>query len=313
VLGGVGLWLSLRDIPLATLRQALASADLGWSAAALAATLLAVAAVVARWRLLLRPATVERSVLVRATLVGQMLNILLPFRLGEVARIYGVTRHSTLGLARVTTSLAIEKALDLAIFGITSAALVLTALVPRDTIRQGRWLVLPAVMAIALGVAALAVRARLGSRLSEWLGAQGGSMAQRLARLIADVSSGLDAWRSAGHAAAALVWTVATFGLAALANQWLLRAFAIDAPASTGLALLVVLQAGSVPPSLPGRLGIYNYLTVLTLGLYGVDRTQAATYSIALYVIAYAPKLLLGALVAADPGWRPSWTRTTND
>ena len=48
-------------------------------------------------------------------------------------------------------------------------------------------------------------------------------------------------------------------------------------------------------------------LTVLTLGLYGISRPQAATYSIALYVIAYVPKLVLGAiLAAADPTWRPS-------
>jgi glycosyltransferase 2 family protein len=310
VLGGAGLWLSLRGIPLGDLRASLASADLWWSLAALTATLAALAAVVARWRLLLRPASVGGSLLMRATLVGQMLNVLLPFRLGEVARVYGVTRHSTLGLARVTTSLAIEKALDLAIFAVASAALVATALVPRDAIRAERWLVLPVVVAVAFGLAVMAVRARIGSRLSEWLGARG-PLARRIGGVIGDVANGLDAWRSAGHAGSALAWTVLIFALAAAANQWLLHAFAIDAPATTGVALLVVLQAGSVPPSLPGRLGIYNYLTVLTLGLYGVNRTQAATYSIALYLIAYAPKLVLGALVAADPSWRPSWSGTS--
>jgi hypothetical protein len=124
--------------------------------------------------------------------------------------------------------------------------------------------------------------------------------------VVTDVSNGLDAWRSAGHAGSVLAWTILIFVLAAAGNQLMLRALELQLPISAGFAILVVLQAGSVPPSLPGRLGIYNYLTVLTLGLYGIDRAEAATYSIALYIVAYVPKVILGALVTADPSWRPS-------
>lgn len=309
-LGGIGLWLSLRNIPAGAMTAALLSAHPLWFLMALAATLLAVAAVVLRWRLLLLPSTLPVSVLARATLLGQMLNIVLPFRLGEVARVQAVAGHSSAGIARVTASLAMEKALDLAAFGIASASLVASALVPEDAIRERRWL-LPLIAVIAVcGLAALAVRGRLGPRLSVWLAARDGRMAQRLARVVTELSDGLDAWRSAGHAMSVLAWTVVVFVLAAAGNQLLLRAFHFSVPLSAGFALLVVLQAGSVPPSLPGRLGIYNYLTVLTLGLYGVNRAQAATYSIALYLTAYVPKLVLGAIVAADPAWRPlrSWT-----
>ena len=75
VLGAAGLWLSLRDIPTGTLRAALLSARLAWVSAALAVSLIAVLGVVLRWRVLLQPAPVSSSVLGRATLVGQMLNI----------------------------------------------------------------------------------------------------------------------------------------------------------------------------------------------------------------------------------------------
>jgi glycosyltransferase 2 family protein len=310
LLGGIGLWLSLRNIPAGAISAALVSAQPVWFLAALTATLIALTAVVLRWKLLLLPSTVPASVLARATLVGQMLNIVLPFRLGEVARVYAVAGHSDTGVARITASLAIEKALDLAAFGIASAALVTTALVPKDTIREARWLV-PLVVVVTLsGLAALMVRWRIGPRLAALVAQRDSRIARWLARVITEVSDGLDAWRSAGHATSVLTWTVMIFLLAAAGNQLLLRAFHFNLPLSTGVALLVVLQAGSVPPSLPGRLGIYNYLTVLTLGLYGVGRAQAATYSIALYLTAYVPKLLLGALIAADPSWRPwrSWT-----
>jgi hypothetical protein len=70
------------------------------------------------------------------------------------------------------------------------------------------------------------------------------------------------------------------------------------------LLLLVVLQVGTVPPSLPGRLGVFNYLTVLTLGIYGVERGPAAAYSLGLYIVAYLPKVLIGAACLARRDWR---------
>jgi uncharacterized membrane protein YbhN (UPF0104 family) len=312
VLGVAGLWLSLRDIPPSTLRAALWSARSGWALAALAVSLLAVAGVVIRWRVLLQPTAVPTSVLGRATLVGQMLNIVLPFRLGEVARVYTAMGHSSLGVARLTASLAIEKALDLAIFGVTAAVLVTGALLPASALARGRWLILPLTTLIALVALWLAVRWRLLPRVAAWVEPRGGRLGGWTARVVADVSSGLEAWRSAGHAGVVLTWTILVFVLAAAGNQLMFRAFDIHLPISAGFALLVILQAGSVPPSLPGRLGIYNYLTVLTLGLYGVGRTEAATYSLALYFVAYVPKVVLGALVTADPSWRPSVNWTSN-
>jgi hypothetical protein len=306
LLGVAGLWLSLRDIPAATLRAALLSAHWGWVLTALAVSLFAVVAVVLRWRVLLQPSTVSSSVLGRAILVGQMLNIVLPFRLGEVARVYTAVGHSSVGVARLTASLAIEKALDLAIFGITAAVLVTSALLPRSALAEGRWLILPVMTALALAVMWLVVRWRLLPRIASWTAARGGRVGVWTAHVVTDVSNGLDAWRSAGHAGSVLAWTILIFVLAAAGNQLMLRALELQLPISAGFAILVVLQAGSVPPSLPGRLGIYNYLTVLTLGLYGIDRAEAATYSIALYIVAYVPKVILGALVTADPSWRPS-------
>jgi uncharacterized membrane protein YbhN (UPF0104 family) len=269
LLGAGALWFSFRGTSLSDVTAVLTDVDAGWLIAATVSTLVAVGGVAHRWRLLLLPDLVSNAITLKATLVGQMLNILLPLRLGEVTRVFAVSTHARLPLTRVAASVAVEKALDLGAFGIAAGWLVATSVVPAEIIATERWLMWP------LGaVLVLAVIVAVGWFKLRW---------------------------------AVLAWTIAIFLFAAGANQLLFQAFRFSLPLSAGIALLVVLQAGGVPPSLPGRLGIYNYLTVLTLGLYGVDRAQALGYSLALYVVAFAPKLVLGAIVATDRSWRPSW------
>ena len=99
--------------------------------------------------------------------------------------------------------------------------------------------------------------------------------------------------------------TLAVVAVAASTNYLLFLAFRLRVPLVAALLLLVVLQVGAVPPSLPGRVGIFNYLTVVALSAFGVDRATALAYSIVLYAVALAPKILVGAAyVAAGAGRR---------
>jgi glycosyltransferase 2 family protein len=123
-------------------------------------------------------------------------------------------------------------------------------------------------------------------------------------RIGSDFRDGLASVNQPRVAARVVGWSVLATLLSAVANDLLFRAFGLPLPFTAALLLLVVLQVGSVPPSLPGRLGVFNYLTVLTLGLYGVDRVPAAAYSLGLYTVAYVPKVLLGAACLARRDWR---------
>ena len=51
-------------------------------------------------------------------------------------------------------------------------------------------------------------------------------------------------------------------------------AFGFKLPAIAALFLLVVLQVGNSAVSVPGNLGVFHYLTVLALAVYGIDRER---------------------------------------
>jgi uncharacterized membrane protein YbhN (UPF0104 family) len=61
-----------------------------------------------------------------------------------------------------------------------------------------------------------------------------------------------------------------------------------------GLFLLLAIQVGNIPPSVPGKIGIFEYAVILALSLFNVSKSQALSYGIMLHLVAYMPKILLG-------------------
>jgi uncharacterized membrane protein YbhN (UPF0104 family) len=66
--------------------------------------------------------------------------------------------------------------------------------------------------------------------------------------------------------------------------------------------LLVVLMLGVAVPSSPGRVGIYHYLVVLALSVFGVDQATAVSYAILLHFITILLPAGIGALLAWQQG-----------
>ena len=90
--------------------------------------------------------------------------------------------------------------------------------------------------------------------------------------------------------AVVLVFSVTT-------NYLLLKASGIEVPYVAALFLMVVLRIGEAPPSLPGKLGVFHYLVVLALSVFGVDRTPALSYAFVLYAVAVVPIVIAGAIL----------------
>jgi hypothetical protein len=67
-------------------------------------------------------------------------------------------------------------------------------------------------------------------------------------------------------------------------------------PFVAALFLLAVLEVGVAVPSAPGKLGVFHYLCVLALGVFGVQRQEAIAYAVLLHVVVFVPPSLLGAL-----------------
>jgi uncharacterized protein (TIRG00374 family) len=297
--GALALWLALRDAAIGGLRSALGRADLFWVLLALGTVLFTLGVAIVRWRVLFHPesAALSWSNLAEAFLVGQILNIMLPIRLGEMARAYWISRAEDIPIGRALGTVGVEKLGDVAGLGLTAVALLVFAAVPPWVQSPGRVLVITGAIAAA-GIFLLASSRRwllqsVTRAARQWPWAVG----QRVIGLVETTLEGSRAVHSWKAGAAVCLLTIVIPLLSAGINYLLFLAFRLALPFVAAMLLVIALQIANTIVSVPGNLGVFHYVTVLTLGAYSVDHDTALAYAIVLYIVAIVPKILAGAVV----------------
>ena len=294
------LWLAFRNVAWGEVWAVVRHADGGLLLAALLSVLLTTAIRSERWRLMFYPDHRRLSPprLLAIFLLGQMINALIPTRLGEVARALLIGRDQHVSVAQALWTAATEKMLDAIVLLLFIALIALLVPLP-GWLRQAAW-TLSAAIAVALALCVVAARneqrtlAWLERREARWPWVR----RLRLPRLAETLFDTLRLLRRPRQALTLAAYSLAAF-LAAAATNWL-TARAIGLPMSyrASLLLLSVLQISAVVPlpTTPGRVGVFHYLTVLTLAIYAVPQDLAFSYSLILHVLMYLPMSLGGPL-----------------
>ena len=293
------LWLAFRDVPLSQVVATFSRADYRFVALALALVLVSPLARAARWRLLYHPDQKGLSYfrLAEVLLIGQMLNIVVPARLGEVARIYFMGKTESQSRARTLGTIAVEKWLDILML------LLLVLLVPifvslPPWLRDSR-LSLAIIATAFLGVALILSYGKdqmltLVERVSRFLPQ---SWRARIHRATGLALGSLDVLRSPWVGLKLQGWSLLIWILSTLVNYMIFLALGLPLSFAAAMFLVVVLQVGAAVPSAPGKLGVFHYLCTLALGVFGLEKGIALGYAILLYFVVFGPPSLLGALL----------------
>jgi hypothetical protein len=97
-----------------------------------------------------------------------------------------------------------------------------------------------------------------------------------------------------------LALTLAFVGGQILTNYLLFKAFQLPLSVGAALFLLLALQVGNIPPSAPGKIGVFEYAVILALSVFSITRSQALSYGLLLHVVAFLPKIFLGLIFIAQ-------------
>jgi uncharacterized protein (TIRG00374 family) len=299
------LWWALHDVELGEVwRNVVASNPALWLASTAAAT--AIFALRARrWQVILSPIDerVRFGALWRSTVIGMMVNNVIPARLGELARAYSLTRMApSIPLSASIASLAVDRVFDALAVMLLMAAAIMAPSYPRgagevservaDTIGLGS---LAAAALLTLLYLLVLFPSRFVTLFERVARRVAPSLEARGREVLLAFASGLGVLRSPLRFVSVLLWTLA---------HWLLNAFAfwlgflaVGIDVGFGGALLVqgVIVIGVAVPQAPGYVGVFEAAALWTLSkVYGVPDEVALTWAIVFHLLSFIPVTLLG-------------------
>ncbi len=303
------LVLAFRGIDFAELWDTLAQVNYGLVLVAVGTIIATSMAKTARWQLLFYPHHRQRRYgkLLAILFIGQMVNIVIPARLGELARAYLVGEIEGENKALALGTIAVEKAVDLLMIFFLFAGLLLTMAVPRWVQEPGVGVAMVTLVLLGTLVLSAHCKERLLSAFGRLLGILPELPQARLMEHLEAALDGLEVFRRWDVSLRVGGWSALIWLLAASTNYIAFLALRLHLPFLAAVFLLVVLQVGVAVPSSPGKVGVFHYLCLLALSVFGVERSLALSYGLLLYFIVFLPPTLLGVFFL---GWENvSWRR----
>lgn len=257
----------------------------------------------ARWRLLLRDESglpLKPWPLWHAVAIGFMANNVLPFRAGELVRVFAATKLSGSRFTSTMSSIAVERIFDaLTVIGLLAAGLLVSDL-PSGVVVGGVSLAHAAQVA---GLLALGALLPAGAIVAFPLAAERivrrvlppGKLVERIIDMIEGIRHGLTSLRSPGLLAGVVFWSLVHWLLNAAALWVTFAAFDIPVGFEGALVLQGVLAIGITVQLTPGFVGQFEAAIVAGLALYGISNEVASSYALVYHGATFLPITLAGA------------------
>lgn len=300
----LSVWLLVRELDWAQVAAALAGGDYGWVLVGVLAIVGTFFARVWRWRALLWRSDLRLWPAMTALLAGQAANMVLPMRGGDLVRAVWVRPESGTGGSEALGSVALEKVWDL--LALWLCGLLLLVLVPlpgwfsRSTWSTAAMLVVGGVLLWA-GLRWQETLFRWAARVLAFFPAGwDAALLPRMQRL----ARGLTSIRNADASARVFLWTLVNWFLGGVANWAVMHAFGVAQPVGA-LFLLVMLMVGSAVVPTPARLGVYEGICVVSLGLFGVPYDVALAIGLVLHLVVMGPPLVAAGVLVIVSQARP--------
>ena len=296
VITALALWVSFRRLDWQALKETFFQVNLFWVILAVANTIFIVYALGWRWRILLKPeGKIPLSSLFRLNMISQYTNIIIPARLGEVVRSYLASKQYKISGAYVVGTVAIEKFLDFIVF-VSLWILVPTFFSMQKEVKGYKIALFFSILATLVLVLIIWQPKTFLKRISFLSRLLPKNSRQRVINFL---EQGIEAFGLLKRAKTLLLVVALTFGFIVgqvLTNFFLFKAFHLRLSFWEGLVVLLAIQVGNIPPSVPGKIGVFEYATILALSIFNISKSQALSYGIMLHVVAYLPKIIFGLI-----------------
>lgn len=263
-----------------------------------------------RWKVLLRPfaPTARLWRLFVATVIGMSLNVVLPFRAGDIARPWLGSRETGTPVLPLVTIAVIERVFD--ILGLVSILLMMVLILPQNAEAHGELVwnlkLYGSIFGVA-GVTGMAIFLTLAAReqaarhiFARIVSIAPPPVANRFLFLFDGFVKGLESVRSRRA-----LWEAGALSLlhwlnGSISIYVLFHAFGIDLPFAAACFTTVAIALTVALPQAPGFFGVFHVAIQTTLVLWGLDAGPAQAFAIVFWAVSFVPVATLGAILS----WR---------
>ncbi len=293
VLGGLCLWLALRQIEGQALARAFSQFDPRYLLPLVLISLTIQVFRAWRWQIELSPLARLPFVLVwQVVAVAYMMINVLPARLGEPVRPLLLAWKSALTVPAILGNWVFEKMMDSAVLVLfIHLTLLITDLPPwANKASTGSLAVFFLLLALVVGFW-LRGPAFFDAVIGRFLPAPTRAWCLRV---LSSAREGLQILPDRRLVAVVFAVSVLLWSLPILSSYVLLLAFGLDVPPAAAFVIFVAIGIGTALPNPPGMVGIFQVASWFALSLFGVDKAEAVAYGIALNAVQLLTLVLQG-------------------
>jgi hypothetical protein len=223
-------------------------------------------------------------------------NNVLPARLGEVARGYVLSQKKGLSFTYAFSTVLLDRFFDL-----TGLLLLVFVFFPRTSlppwVSRGIYAIIGGLVLCVLMIILLS-RESVANHLSARFTRIEKSFLSRFAKRVIEIQENL---KRIGSPLTMIFFVIISFSIwlsMSLALYSVIRTLGISVPFVCVPFVCALLNVGIIVPSSPGYVGVYQFLLVGLLSIFGVPRYEGFTISVLYHASWYIPYTVVGFLLS---------------
>jgi uncharacterized protein (TIRG00374 family) len=296
------LFLLFRKIEIKQLALAFAEIDGKYLALALFCIFVSYFFRALRWKYLLLPLKkCSMATVFPVTIIGLMVNGLLPARIGELARAYLLAEKKNLRKGSVLATLVLDRLADVLCLLVLLLATLYLLDLPDSSGRNREAMIAGGriTLALSFGVVLVLVLVRTGKIPlphvnSIILRSLPRGMAEEAIRGFHSFVDGIRLPVEPGSAIAIAGSTIIAWVFSVIPVDLLLRSFGISLPLTASMLIVVMLAFAVMVPATPGYVGTFDYACFSALMAYHIPEGKALSMALITHGVSFVPVILAG-------------------
>lgn len=250
-----------------------------------------------RWGVIIdRLVSYDQWTLFKLSSIGFMAIGVLPARLGEFVRPYLVKQQSGVRMSATMATVVLERVFDLLTLMLFLFVVLVKISLPPEIFKAG-------IIMLTISLAVLTVLIILGTKrdfsariIGKVMRFLPGRIGAPAARLADSFLEGLQLLPDMKKTLWVLLLSLVNWLLIGFSNYVLFYAFGMNLSIFNAFAVLAIVALGVMIPAAPGFIGTYHYACVLGLTWFGIAKSEALSYAVALHFLQMSPAILIGLL-----------------